>query len=629
MNLTRHEIGESRHYVTSTITLLNKGSISFTKEDLKHAENIFGKFVKWNFPPYQYKGKTIFHHLATKGAKEKNFIGRSFYWGTYSALCIPVYWICKTFHLFESNMFLAFQVTNIIMLLIPLFLIAFYLRAPVPVKYALLLTLSVAPVSQYVSWASAECCLYMFVVMTIIFLHNREYCKSALCLCFAATLNYTIIPLGLILIIDFFHANRDQWNFSLKPLKVSITKKLIKKIFLLILCFLPLLHCMISTYLQYSSIATMSDMKDFIGVPVRFWAYFFDLNFGIMTYFNILFIMFIFLFFIVLYKKDWSRLLFAFSFILTVLLFSLMQHINCGMEGIARYTAWSSPLMVFFIISSSFQYISKKILLWGLFFFFYLINYIFFWNHLTFFKGNTDVYFSNIADYILTHYPRFYNPLYSTFICRGQHVGGGYRDLNKPLFYAYPTLFPTKILLNEKGLPLLEKDYYVPNEELSFSNIKEKIKGKKYTYINCTPKSVIKKPYLIRLGKITPRDPNIQKYLLEGFYGNEKKHIWSSSEAVIAFRLPPEKKKQDLSVILCGWTFLKNTEIGIRCNKTSFKTIASGKSQYLRITIPSSDIRNDYIYLFLSVKNATSPQSLGQSSDSRNLGFALQSFEIK
>lgn len=629
MDTARHEIGESRHYVTSTITLLEKGSISFLKEDLKLSENIFGKFVEWNFPPYQYNDKTVFHHWATKEAKEKNFIGRSFYWGTYSALCIPVYWICKTFHLFESNMFLAFQVTNIIMLLIPLFFIAFYLRSPIPVKYALLLSLSVAPVSQYVSWASAECCLYMFVVMTIIFLYNQEYCKSVLCLCFAATLNYTIIPLGLVLMFDFFHTNKDQWTFSFKPLKISITKKLIKKILLLILCSFPLLHCMISTYLQYSSIATMSAMKDFSELFSRFWAYLFDLNFGIMIYFNILFFMFIPLLFIVLYKKDWNKFFLAFSFILTILSFSLMQHINCGMEAIARYTAWSSPLMVFFVVSASVQYISTKKLLWGIFCLFYLFNYVCFWNHLVFFKGNPDVYFTKFAEFMITYCPQFYNPLHSTFICRTKHVGGGYKNLNDPLFYTYPTLYPTKILLNEKGIALLEKEYYFPDGNISFSDIKQKVKGKKYTYINCSPKTVVKKPYPIHSGKITPLDPNMQKYLLEGFYENEKTHVWSFPDATIAFQIPPEKRNRDLSVTLHGWSFLKDAEILIKSNRTILKTIASGKPQDLSITIPSSDIKNDYIYLYLSVKNVASPQSLGYSPDSRILGFALQSFEIK
>ena len=143
-----HEVGESRHYVTSTLTLLNKGSISFDRNDIAYAESIFGKFSIKNFQKYNYSDNNAICRFATKEAESDDFVGRSYYWGTYSFLCIPVFWLCRTFHLFQDNMFIAFKITNIIMLLIPLLAVVFLLKGDKTLKFNMLLATAAAPAAQ-------------------------------------------------------------------------------------------------------------------------------------------------------------------------------------------------------------------------------------------------------------------------------------------------------------------------------------------------------------------------------------------------------------------------------------------------------------------------------------------------
>ena len=356
-DLGKREDGESRHYIVSTLTLLKGGRISATKRDFQEAERIFGKFRRQNFVPYAYSAKTFLHRAATRMAGKKDFIGRSYYWGTYSALCIPAYVLCRALHIFDANPYNIFKLANILMLLTPLVAAAFVLKGSRRFKYMTLAAFMFPAAAQYINWASAECCIYMFVALTLIFLHNRQYYRSSLCLALAATLNYCLFPLALVVFFWFLRDNRE--GFSFKPLRLR--KDFAKKLLLFGCCFLPVFHAVFSTYLQYGTVAVMSDMGTSHYLWERFFTYLFDLNMGMIVYQPLFFILFLLSLPLILKRRDWELLALWLSLFGMVFCYSFMSHINCGMEGISRYGAWSVPVAVFAVVCVCERHVKSRV----------------------------------------------------------------------------------------------------------------------------------------------------------------------------------------------------------------------------------------------------------------------------
>lgn len=350
------EIGESSHYITSAYTLLHSGRISFTRQDIRSIEQICG--IKWriyNFPRYRASDRSLLHRWATEDARSPDFMGRSYYWGTYSALCIPAYCFCRKFHIFDSNIINAFKWTNIFMLLVPLAAIIFLLKGSAGAKYLLLGAFAFPAAAQYINWASAECCIYMFVTLCLIFLYNRQYCLSSLCLSFAATLNYCLAPLALVILFGFLRDHRADVTF--KPFHVK--RDFILKFLLLGCCYLPVVYAAFWTWLQYSSIATMSGAGTTTFLWERFFSYLFDWNLGILVYHPVSFVIFLFSIIVIVWKRDWELMLLWLAFFGIVLGFSFMSHIQSGMVGISRYGAWSVPVTVYTAVCTLDRYVPK------------------------------------------------------------------------------------------------------------------------------------------------------------------------------------------------------------------------------------------------------------------------------
>lgn len=622
-----HEVGESRHYVTSTITLLNKGSISFNRNDIAYAESVFGNFSVKNFPRhYNYNGSNVIHRIATQEAADKNFVGRSFYWGTYSFLCIPVYWLCRTFHLFQDNMFVAFKITNIIMLLIPLLAVVFLLKGDKVLKFNMLLVTAVTPAAQYLGWASAEICIYMFVMLHLIFLHNNQYCRSALSLAFAATLNYCLFPLGLYLLYHFLKYNKNGYRDETTG-AISLKKDFIKKSVVAGCCFLPVVHAAVSTYLQFHSIATMSEMSDTKGLFARFIAYLFDLNFGIIVYHHLIFCAFLVFMLFWRFKRNWDYFLLGAAFFFTVMLYSIMSHINCGMEGIARYSAWSSPIMLFPIVKqlSEKKYVTASFILCGVYFF---INLGILFFPLT----SSYVYWSKIASFVFQHCPAIYKPLYSTFISRTLHTDSGYL-YEKPV--AYYSNNSAVILCSKNHLAEFWNFYFVPDksnyDEIERQRIKYLASDREFYYLyakgNIFPKLEKLKDNTVFFNRENPAF-----MFARGFSAIENWGIWSEEKYAEMYVARPENAELFHSVKLTLCPFLPpkgKQEVEIRLNgQLAGKAVfTSPQNQTVELLIPK-DAQNILKFSFI-VSNPVSPAELGTSNDIRKLGFGLISLEYE
>lgn len=621
-----HEAGESRHYVTSTLTLLNKGSISFDRNDIAYAESIFGKFSIKNFQKYNYSDNNAICRFATKEAESDDFVGRSYYWGTYSFLCIPVFWLCRTFHLFQDNMFIAFKITNIIMLLIPLLAVVFLLKGDKTLKFNMLLATAAAPAAQYLGWASAEICIYMFVMLYLIFLHNGQYFRSALCLAFAATLNYCLFPLGIYLLYHFLKHSRNDY-LSETTGTFSLKKCFVKKFVLLGCCFLPVVHAAVFTYLQFHSIATMSEMSDANGMFARFVAYLFDLNFGIIVYHHLLFCAFLVFMLFWCLKRNWDSFFLGAAFFFTVMLYSVMAHINCGMEGIARYSAWSSPIMLFPVVKQISETTHRV-------FSFILCAVYFFINSAILFFPLTSSYFywSKVADFAFQHCPGIYKPLYSTFISRTLHIDGGY-SYEKPVVYY--TNNSTVVLCGRNHLAGFWNFYFVPDQdnydELETQRRKYLASNGDFHYFY-TKGIVLPRPKNLKGNTIFFNRENPSFMCVRGFSGIEDWGIWSDGKVAEMYAARPEKAEHLHSMKLTLRPFLPKKgkqEVELRLNDRFVTKAVFTSPENQTVELPMPEDAQNILKFSFAVSDPVSPAEFGASRDVRKLGFGLISLEYQ
>ena len=199
-------VGESYHYMLSTITLMERFSISFKKHDLKIAKEMFPEHIsswtgKRKLPVYQKNDSNFLVRMATAPAFDSDFLGRSYYWGTYSFLCIPG---CVLLKLAGISPAYGFALTNAVLLILALLSVFFWLKLEEMYKLLLIFLLAVSPAMVYLIWPSSEVCLFTFICVGLVFLFNKQYNLAALTISFAGSLNITVMPLGILLLFFYF-----------------------------------------------------------------------------------------------------------------------------------------------------------------------------------------------------------------------------------------------------------------------------------------------------------------------------------------------------------------------------------------------------------------------------------------
>lgn len=453
-------VGESYHYMLSTITLMERFSISFKRGDLKTAEKLFPEHESsWNgkrqLPVYQKNDSNFLVRLATAPAFDPNYLGRSFYWGTYSFLCIPA---CVLLPLAGISASYSFPLTNALLLIFPLLALFFFLKLNETYKMLLIFLQAVSPALVYLVWPSAEICLFAFVSLGLIFLWNRQYKLAALAVSLAGSLNVTVMPLGLLILLYYFMDTlpgtglRNLWK----------NRSFLRNTALLACCFLPMIFPLFWTWLQFHHFITMQNMSSTHELFPRFAAYLFDLDFGFLPYYNLILPLYFLLLVMTGIQRNWRHFLFGFSFLCTVFLFSFMIHINCGITAISRYLVWSAPIAVFFVVTAVAE---LKNSFWRRTFFCLLLGSgvltILYLLELGGFYALPQNYldFRDRVKSILKHYPALYNPLYSTFLAKTLHKEEGCYHYTRPAVYYDDHFYARKILLTPDTVPTL-CDYY-------------------------------------------------------------------------------------------------------------------------------------------------------------------------
>lgn len=612
--------GEWDDYSLTTASIINDGNAGISKSDVQKAKELFPEWAD-RYDSYQLSG---FH---TRNGDEMPW-----YFPTYSAFCVPMVLLLK---LLGRPAVYAFVYTNFLSFVLMLFVVAGLKKASNKQKVCLLLALSIHPIVFYFTWISAEVFIYSFLTIGILLWQEKKYYLSAFCVAFISTMNPTILIVGIAVIISYF-ATLFAENPDQKPrsqLKYFWEQK--QRILLFGACFLISLVPFLYNYYNtgHINLTAAAFSREDIPTYFRFFAYLFDLSFGFLPYFNLLFLASIALLVFAVLKRHWNYILLMLSFFGTVYCYSIMPHINSGMSGISRYDAWASPIMIVGVIYYSADLIrihglrrSAKRAIGSVFAVYLILSAGILLDYGPDRARRTNyVSFTPISAYVLDHFPALYNPLPSTFNSRVNHVDGGYR-YDTPIIYRNNQNQIRKIYAAEKDREYLKDNTVGSEEDLKWldGEVKALPAGGGYVSVGQTHEIVFVPGY-------TPNQKILfstatrtgAKYVFAGLSGNEQKFSWTDGKQVeMEFKVPAAYAHHTLQAqfSLFGVYHAPQTVIAVVNGKTVARLAVFGKGiLQFDFQVPSDGIIN----LSMKLPNAISPNNIGASKDIRLLSLQL------
>ena len=428
--------GEYDSYMLPTIAILNHGSMIITEDDIQQAAIDFPEC--YSYLRERYDSQRM---VPTKDNSGLN----PYYYCTYSVACIPLKLLLKIFHLPQIY---AFPFTNLALLLLS-FLFAYQnLNVSNASKLLCVALLAINPIFYYLIWCSAEVFIFSMLTLSLVYYLNYKYKRAALFLSLAGTLNVTVMFFGFIMIGDFFY---HLWKEKEGPF---ITRKNLLATLTFGACFLPVFLPFIHNMIYVNQVNDTFRMFQTEDLPGRFVSYLFDLNLGFFPYMPILFLLLLFVLWHAVRNKSGRCLWLTFSMFGIVLMYSCAMHINCGMSGISRYGAWTTPFLIL-IITAFFPYHAIKQWIYILTVSISLIITGVLLPTMPF----ASYQMSTLSRFVLNHAPNLYNPLYSTFNCRVNNIDGGYYYLEyTPIIYSDTYGNIRKILISQnEGEALLQQ----------------------------------------------------------------------------------------------------------------------------------------------------------------------------
>ena len=303
------------------------------------------------------------------------------------------------------------------------------------------------------------------VAVAAICFQKKHYPFAALFLSLGGTMNSTVMAFGFVMIFCYFVD-----AFSKKDLKVW---QFLKKTFVFAACFVPSLIPFIyykSKYGFWTPVVAASSQEmlnqDMQWYGKRILSYLFDLNYGIFPYMPILLLTFIILTGSVLvFRRNVSFIKWPVSFLAVISAYSIMNHINHGMSGIARYSAWVLPIMLVGIADSVNFFDKGKIkCIYPIATLSTIITVLVLNLYGVVFANNTsDIQLTPIAKYVISNYPTLYFELEWSFVDRVAHIQGGYYYY-EPVIYERDDGKVTKILLTPESVTEVEEQLVLSDE---------------------------------------------------------------------------------------------------------------------------------------------------------------------
>lgn len=356
-------------------------------------------------------------------------------------------------------------------------------------------------------------------------------------------------------------------------------------------------------------------------------AYIFDWNFGILPYYNFLFLLSLGLLVLAIIKKVWKYVGMMAAFYGIILGYSIMPHINSGMSGIARYNVWSSVILIFGVISyydvlilhKVIRVISKTVVIFTVFLFsLILYNY-----------GPLEAYkvdyktMTPIASFVLEYFPEFYSPLYSTFNSRIESVDGGY-SYTLPIAYHDKNGNVRKVLLDTTSAEHLKTTYFGETEK-DWKWFEQKISGiTKEEYISIPVHYKIFEADQLGLNQtifFSGEKRNCESYIKCGISGNEDSWAWTDGKKMLLYFTIKDYNPRINYSLECNIAGVYGGTQSVKVfehDTAIYKDTLHGISDFYIPLIPDDKgvVRLDFVY-----DNAISPREKEGGGDTRMLGL--------
>lgn len=436
-------IGELDDSLLPLVSMVNDQTLGVSEDDVAKAS---AWFPSWSSYLEQC---LISPHYDLNGER------MSYYFPTYPMAAVPVFLAMIALHMPKEHVFV---ITNILCLLGMLWLVNRHAKTSGFKKLLLLLALSLNPVLPYLEWGSMEVIVYCLLALSVFYWVNRQYHVSAILLSLAGTMNLTVMATGFFMIADYLInlANECSEKKLSRKMAYLFTKwaRIIRYGCCYLIVFIPMIYNyinigMVNIIIGGSMKGNPSLFTQWSGIASRAWAYLTDWNLGFLPFYPISLLVFIAVAVWGIIRRVRMPLLLMGAWILTILCYSVMFHINSGMDGIARYNAWSAAILLIAIfyylplmLSDDKQKVTCAVLValclcvattCGATGIYALERTPYIWN-------------TPIARFVLRHAPQLYSPLTSTFNSRTQHIDGGYYDIAAAGPVVYTNQWTNKIL---------------------------------------------------------------------------------------------------------------------------------------------------------------------------------------
>ena len=601
--------GEWDDYSLPTVSLLKEHNLSISENDIREYKKIF---PEWSS---QIETYSLSGFRTRKGGEI------AFYFPVYSALCIPMVLILKFLGLSATY---AFTFTNLICLLILIVTALLCLKINDLNKLFIIILLTINPIIFYLCWISAETFLYAAIGIAMIFWYNKWYKRAAFAISLAGMLNPTIMIIGIFMIADYFI------NMYSNYPSASIAKLVKEKGIDIIkygCCFIIALVPMGYNYYNTGHINLTAAYEGFTSgkesVWSRFLAYLFDLNYGMLPYYVLILIFSFILFGFAIKKRHWKYIAWMIVFLLNVVLYSIMTHINSGMSGIARYNAWSSVVLLLAVGLYSTEVLKKRIIPYIIMGGNICILCIILHCYGPYNASNTSyVEWTPIAKYVLDNYAPYYNPLYSTFNSRTIHQDGGY-VYETPIVYTADDGYIRKMLVSPENkqelmdnyIAEMDNEYYA--EKIANVDQKKYLSFSKKNKLKYCPKYYLGDEILFYTDKC-----NMKKYVKSGIYEQEESGTWTKNKKMkISLQSDSEKKILHATINAEVYNKKQNVLVLVNGQKVFENNYTGGKFEF-DFENPGAGKEIELVFEF---PDACSPAELGESADERTLALYLRS----
>lgn len=525
-------LGEWDDYSLVTVSIINEHNVGISASDVEKAKELF---PTWS---------TAIDSFGTSPYTTKSGEQMTWYFCTYSLVCVPFMLLLS---ILKIPLEYTFALTNYVALMLGLIVCKRRSNLLIDKKILLILLLSFNPIVFYLPWISSEVFMYVMVMISMLYWMEKRYKRGALFISIAGTMNPTILVMGMIMIVDFFHDLLIVNNIKNVRDAVQCYLRHWKEIIIYGCCYIialiPFGYNFYNT--GYINLTASLFKSTSVETPTwkRFIVYLFDWNFGFLPYYNIIFLLMFFLLIIALIKKQWNYGITIIGFFGVVYAYSFMVHINCGMSGISRYNAWSGTIIIFAILYNLDELLTRRrgrtaVKCGGIITAVLSVGILLYYGPMA---ASNTMYTSMmpIASFVLDKCPYLYQPLYSTFNSRVNHTDGGYNwEAQVPIIYENENGVVKKILVTpetvEKVKDIIDGD---STERDHFEELLANVTDAKYISLGNKYRLKSYEPYYV--GDtiwFSGEDWNGDKFVKKGLSKNENQFTWSDGkEAVFSF----------------------------------------------------------------------------------------------